>query len=407
MPGRRRAARDAAVQRRRRLDHRPGVSRRRRLRLRALTQRRRPVVDGAVHASAGRWILLCLVWLVLRLSPYGSHAPEHYDRAESYRDPGARLGPAPQARGGRRPRSGRPARRSAPPKWRQELASQLGGHATDALAIGLFVLALVAALGIYSNLAGPSATASTPAASLMLGAGRVVVPLALLVAAVRCRPPARRRTTRRRRDLRLGLGLGLVVRRDRRPAAHRPRQPGGDRSTRCARPAVCSARSSARRCTRCSAARRGHRARRVGRARRAARRSAPACARSRPLLRVAGAVRCATYGKRARSRMQPVPPRRRVRARPAAALRPGRRRARRRPLPADIDLVARRGRRRTEEDDVVVYDEVATSEPYVRRARRRGRRRGRRDDDEAEHARRHGAGDQPDVAWKLPPAERS
>ena len=102
-----------------------------------------------------------------------------------------------------------PARRSAPPKWRQELASQLGGHANDALAIGLFVLALVAALGIYSNLSGPLGDGLDAAASLMLGAGRMVVPLVLLVAAggvVIQRGDA----PETRRDLRLAIGLALV-----------------------------------------------------------------------------------------------------------------------------------------------------------------------------------------------------
>jgi S-DNA-T family DNA segregation ATPase FtsK/SpoIIIE len=99
-------------------------------------------------------------------------------------------------------------RRSAPPKWRQELAHQLGGHANDALAIGLFVLALVAALGIYSDLSGPLGDGLDAAASLMLGAGRVVVPVVLLVAAIGV--VAQRGDDETRRDLRLGIGLALV-----------------------------------------------------------------------------------------------------------------------------------------------------------------------------------------------------
>jgi S-DNA-T family DNA segregation ATPase FtsK/SpoIIIE len=113
--------------------------------------------------------------------------------------------PAQRASAARRPAP----RRRATPKWRQELARQLGGHSTDALAIGLFVLALVSALGIYSNLAGPVGGGLDAAASIMLGAGRVVVPLALLVAAggvlVTRGEPGQSRS-----DLRLGFGIVLV-----------------------------------------------------------------------------------------------------------------------------------------------------------------------------------------------------
>jgi DNA segregation ATPase FtsK/SpoIIIE, S-DNA-T family len=106
------------------------------------------------------------------------------------------------------PRSA-PARRRATPRWRQELAHQLGGHAGDALAIGLFVLALVCALGIYSGLAGPVGDGIDAAAAILLGGGRFAVPLILLIAAggVLLQRGAEEDS---RSDLRLGLGLVLV-----------------------------------------------------------------------------------------------------------------------------------------------------------------------------------------------------
>jgi DNA segregation ATPase FtsK/SpoIIIE, S-DNA-T family len=100
-------------------------------------------------------------------------------------------------------------RRRATPRWRKELAAQLGGHANDALALGLGVLALVSALGIYSDLAGPVGDGLDAAASIMLGSGKVVVPLALLIAAGGALV-ARGDDEGTRSDLRLGLGVVLV-----------------------------------------------------------------------------------------------------------------------------------------------------------------------------------------------------
>src|ERR1700741_3416315 len=77
-----------------------------------------------------------------------------------------------------------PAKKPArTPRLRQELAAQLGGHASDALAIALAVGGLIAALGIFSDLAGPLGDAIDTAASVLFGAGRVFVPIALLFGA--------------------------------------------------------------------------------------------------------------------------------------------------------------------------------------------------------------------------------
>jgi S-DNA-T family DNA segregation ATPase FtsK/SpoIIIE len=110
----------------------------------------------------------------------------------------------------RRTRAARPpARRRPSPAWRRELAHQLGGHATDALALALFVLAVVSALGIYSDLSGPLGDAIDAFAALMLGSGRIVVPLALLVAAGGVLVQ-RDDAPETRSDLRLAVGLALV-----------------------------------------------------------------------------------------------------------------------------------------------------------------------------------------------------
>ncbi len=100
-------------------------------------------------------------------------------------------------------------RRRAKPRWREELSSQLGGHSTDALAIGMFVLALVSALGIYFNLAGPVGNGIDAATSLMLGSGRVMVPIALLIAAAGV-VVTRDGSAPKRSDIRLAVGLGLM-----------------------------------------------------------------------------------------------------------------------------------------------------------------------------------------------------
>jgi DNA segregation ATPase FtsK/SpoIIIE, S-DNA-T family len=99
--------------------------------------------------------------------------------------------------------------RKAPPAWRAELTRQLGGHATDAVALALFVLGAVSALGIYSNLSGPVGDGIDAFASLTLGAGRFAVPIMLLLAAGSVLVQ-RDDAPETRSDLRLGVGLVLV-----------------------------------------------------------------------------------------------------------------------------------------------------------------------------------------------------
>ena len=69
---------------------------------------------------------------------------------------------------------------------------------------------LVSVLGIFSNVVGPVGDGIDAAASIMLGAGRVVVPLALLVAAGGVLVASDGDDGESRSDLRLGLGIVLV-----------------------------------------------------------------------------------------------------------------------------------------------------------------------------------------------------
>ena len=107
------------------------------------------------------------------------------------------------------PRKKAPSHRKPPPAWRAELVRQLGGHATDAVALALFVLGAVAALGIYSDLSGPVGDGIDGFASLMLGAGRYAVPIMLFLAAGSVLVQ-RDDDPDTRSDLRLGVGLMLV-----------------------------------------------------------------------------------------------------------------------------------------------------------------------------------------------------
>src|SRR5262245_65849963 len=75
------------------------------------------------------------------------------------------------------------ARAAARGQWREEAAAQLGGHRADAVAIGLGVAGVLAALGIFSDLAGPFGRGIDTAAAVVLGAGKVIVPIALLTGA--------------------------------------------------------------------------------------------------------------------------------------------------------------------------------------------------------------------------------
>ncbi|MDQ1467779.1 MAG: segregation ATPase FtsK/SpoIIIE, family, partial [Actinomycetota bacterium] len=82
----------------------------------------------------------------------------------------------------RRPRGrGRVAVRAA---WRDDFNEQLQGHRSDALAVLFGVAGVIAALGIYSDLAGPFGRAIDTGTAAILGGGRFLVPFALMVAAL-------------------------------------------------------------------------------------------------------------------------------------------------------------------------------------------------------------------------------
>src|SRR6185503_12588915 len=77
--------------------------------------------------------------------------------------------------------------------WRDDLNDQLRGHRTDALAMLLAVLGVIAALGIYSDVAGPAGRAIDEAAAAVLGGARYLLPIALLGGALALLVPMRMR----------------------------------------------------------------------------------------------------------------------------------------------------------------------------------------------------------------------
>ena len=111
---------------------------------------------------------------------------------------------------------GRVAVRAA---WRDDLNEQLQGHRSDALALLLGVLGVIAALGIYSDLAGPFGRAIDDGAAAVLGGGRFLVPIALVVGALALIVPVSagddededEEVERAGRGWRLGIGLALTL----------------------------------------------------------------------------------------------------------------------------------------------------------------------------------------------------
>src|SRR3974390_1328544 len=67
---------------------------------------------------------------------------------------------------------------------REELATQLGDHRADMLAIALAVAGVLSLLAIFSAGVGPVGRGIDTGAALALGKGKVLVPIALLVGAV-------------------------------------------------------------------------------------------------------------------------------------------------------------------------------------------------------------------------------
>src|SRR5207253_2415831 len=99
--------------------------------------------------------------------------------------------------------------------WRDELAEQLADHRIDALAIGLAVFGLLSLLAMFSDLVGPVGRGVDTVAAVLLGRGKVLVPIATLAAAASAVVQRRSdgeddETVSTRRGLRFGLGLLLV-----------------------------------------------------------------------------------------------------------------------------------------------------------------------------------------------------
>src|SRR5207248_10934545 len=67
--------------------------------------------------------------------------------------------------------------------WRDELAEQLADHRIDALAIGLAVFGLLSLLAMFSDLVGPVGRGVDTVAAVLLGRGKVLVPIATVAAA--------------------------------------------------------------------------------------------------------------------------------------------------------------------------------------------------------------------------------
>ncbi|MGI8684417.1 MAG: DNA translocase FtsK 4TM domain-containing protein, partial [Acidimicrobiales bacterium] len=97
--------------------------------------------------------------------------------------PPAKRRPAPARRpatkgkpAARRPATKRP---SVGMRLRDALARSLGRQADDVWGVALLVAGILAALGIYADLAGPAGSALGEATGVVLGASRFLVPLAL------------------------------------------------------------------------------------------------------------------------------------------------------------------------------------------------------------------------------------
>jgi S-DNA-T family DNA segregation ATPase FtsK/SpoIIIE len=105
---------------------------------------------------------------------------------------------------------------------REAARRELGGHACDAAAVGLLVLAALLTLGLIGDLAGPLGTGLADSVGTLLGRTRYAVPVVLVVFAVllfSVRPAARRAAEAEEvgeeaptepTPLRVAVGFGLV-----------------------------------------------------------------------------------------------------------------------------------------------------------------------------------------------------
>jgi S-DNA-T family DNA segregation ATPase FtsK/SpoIIIE len=99
-------------------------------------------------------------------------------------------------------------------QWRDELSEQLAGHRGDMIAIGLAVAGVLSLLAIFSDVVGPVGHGIDTAAATLLGKGKVLVPVALLIGAgsmIATRDEYDEdEEESTRRGIRLGLGLFMV-----------------------------------------------------------------------------------------------------------------------------------------------------------------------------------------------------
>jgi len=63
-------------------------------------------------------------------------------------------------------------------RGREAAGRQLAGHRADVLAVGLFVVGAIVALGLWTDLAGPVGSGLADGAGAAVGRARVAVPVA-------------------------------------------------------------------------------------------------------------------------------------------------------------------------------------------------------------------------------------
>ena len=106
-------------------------------------------------------------------------------------------------------RRAKPRSRSAWETVRERAAAQLGEHASDAGALALGVLGILAVLGVFTDLAGPVGRGLDTSTGVLLGNGRLLVPAACFVGAGFLL--AGRRAEAPTHGLRVGLGVALAI----------------------------------------------------------------------------------------------------------------------------------------------------------------------------------------------------
>jgi len=172
----------------------------------------------------GRKVPMLPVWLVLASPPMAAtktsrarkparkSARKSTARRSTARRSGSRK---PAARRTSRPRSA--PRRTTPSRARVAWTEQLGGHAADALAIGLAAIAVLTGLALATDLAGPFGSACQSVITVLAGRGAFLVPAVCVAVAVhllRQRHAHAADGSAEERPvhlLRIGVGLALLV----------------------------------------------------------------------------------------------------------------------------------------------------------------------------------------------------